>query len=251
MQQNTTDYIAKLAYTTTKDHWKKLVGLPVTVTAGAFAILGLLDKIGENTAPIISLMALIGLGLFVFMICFGTAVTKWTETIYKGKKTIDIEEGLRYGLTRFWGVIGTWLLTMLKTFLWALLLLIPGYYKGITYSFSIKISQLEKISGGNANRLSQMLVKNSGFLRTLGNIASIGIIIGLFFYIYLLASLLLGGVFTSANESIGIILMTILFSIGTAVSAVFMMIFKNYEYLLYKEENKTEFAEMLKKLKKV
>jgi len=202
------------------------------------------------------------LGLCVFFVSFGTAVSKWTESIYSGKKTINLKEGLRYGLSRFWGVIGTHILTTIKMFLWMLLLIIPGYYKAITYSFSTKISALEKISGGDANRLSEMLVKRSGFLRTLGNMMAISIILVIIIYIYMAISFLIGvslgamgDLGANIMESIAMTIVGITISglvgLGFLTMGVFMHVFKTYEYLIYKEENETEFAKMAKILKKV
>lgn len=246
MQQNTTDFIAKTAWDVTKTRWKELMGLPVAVVVGTFVVMGLLVQTGSTAAGLVAFV--LYLGLMVFFVAFSTAVAKWCSDLYSGAKELDIEGGLKYGLSRFWGVVGTSLLTFIKVVLWCLLLIIPGYYKGILYSKSIKVSQLEKISGGDANRISQKMVSSAGFMRTLGNMMAVGTVAMVFFYVYIFLAALVGGVFGLAHEVLGIIVMGALFGVGVVFLSTFMMVYNAYEYLIYRDENKTELTALMKTL---
>lgn len=246
MQQNTTDFIAQAAWDVTKTRWKELMALPLAVVAGIMIVMGLLLQTGAGAAMAVAIVLYIA--LMVFFVAFSTAVAKWCSDLYSGAKELDIEGGLKYGLSRFWGVIGTSILTAIKIVLWALLLIIPGYYKGIMYSKSIKVSQLEKISGGDANRISQKMVSSSGFMRTLGNMMAVGVVSTVIFYVYAALALLVGGLFSMASEVLGIVVMGLLFSAGMVVLATFMMVYNSYEYLIYRDENKVELTALMKTL---
>lgn len=246
MQQNTTDFIAKAAWETTKARWKEFMVLPLIVAAVTFGIMGFLASSGSG--PAFFVVFILYIGFMVFMVAFSTAVTKWCSDLYSGAKEIDIEGGLRYGLSRFWGVVGTSLLTGLKVMLWALLLIIPGYYKGLMYSKSIKISQLEKISGGDANRISQKMVSEAGPLRTLGNMTAVGFVAVLVFYIYLALSALVGGLFMMAHEGLGLLIIGLLGGAGMVTLMTFMMVYNAYEYLIFRDETKAAVAPVMKAL---
>ncbi len=246
MQQNTTDFIAKTAWDVTKTRWKEMMGLPVAVVAITFVVIGLLVQTGAGAAVAVAVVLYIA--LVVFGIAFTTAVSKWCSDLYSGAKELDIEGGLKYGLSRFWGVLGTSLLTGIKIALWSLLLLIPGYYKAITYSKSVHVSQLEKISGGDANRISQKMVLSSGFMRTLGNMTAVGTVASLFFSIYLALAALVGTLFFMASQTLGMILIAILLSAGVVVLTTFMLVYAAYEYLIFRDENKTELTALMKTL---
>lgn len=246
MQQNTTDFIAKTAWDVTKTRWKELMGLPLAVVAVTLVVMGLLVKTGAGAALAVAFVLYVA--MMVFFVAFSTAVAKWCSDLYAGAKELDIEGGLKYGLSRFWGVLGTSLLTGIKVVLWSLLLLIPGYYKGIMYSKSIKVSQLEKISGGDANRISQKMVSSSGFMRTLGNMMAVGVVATVIFYVYAALALIVGGVFGMASEILGMVIVALLCSAGMVVLATFIMVYNAYEYLIYRDENKTELNALMKTL---
>lgn len=237
MQQNTTDFIAKAAWDTTKSRWKEFMILPVIVVAVSFAVMGFLFNTGSGAAAVVA--GLLYIALMVFMVTFSTAITKWCSDLYSGAKEIDIEGGLRYGLSRFWGVVGTGLLTALKVMLWMLLLVIPGYYKGLMYSKSIKISQLEKISGGDANRISQKMVSEAGPLRTLGNMTAVGLVATLVFYIYFALVLLVGAILIMVHEGLGSVIAGALGAVGMVTFMTFMLVYNSYEYLIFRDETKT------------
>ena len=250
MQQNTTDYIARLAFNTTKTYWKEFMGLPAAVSIVFIVATILINRIGIN-GPVVALFVVMNIAFLVFTISFGTATVKWCEEIFNGKKEFSIEAGLRYGLSRFWGVVGTGLLTALKVFLWTLLLVLPGCYKGLLYSQSIKVSQLEGISLGDANRISQMLVSKSGILRTLGNMMAIGITTTLSLYLLLILALGIAALTSLINTTLGGIVMGILFAALMVAMMTFMKVFHSYQYLLYREENKADLANLTKVLKQI
>jgi len=239
-----------LAFETTKTYWKEFMGLPAAVSIAFIVATILISRIGMN-GPVVALFIVMYIAFIVFMISFGTAMAKWCEEIFGGKKEFSIEAGLRYGISRFWGVLGTILLTALKVFLWTLLLVLPGYYKGLLYSQSIKVSQLEGVSLGDANRISQMLVSKSGILRTLGNMMAIGITAMLGFYLLLLLAFGVAALMSLINSTLGAIVMGILFASLMVIMTTFMMVFRTYEYLLYREENKTDLANLTKVLKQM
>lgn len=246
MQQNTADSIAKSAWETTKTYWKEFIAFPIAVSIGLFLVMGLLTQV--NSGVMVILQFLLMISFIVFIVTFSTAVTKWCSEIYNGKKEIDIEDGLRYGLSRFWGVLGTSLLTTIKVTLWTYLLIIPGYYKGVMYMKSVKVSQLEKISGGDANRISQHLVRSSGFMRTMGNFMSVAIVAILFFLIYAGLSIGVGFGFTLVSEPLGFFIMVVLVVVGEMALLTFMNVFQTYEYLIYREENKASLTPFIKAL---
>ncbi len=246
MQQNTTDAIAKMAWNATMARWKEFMALPVVVTVIAFAIMGMTMQIESSFGLL--LFSLIYIALSVFFTVFSTALTKWCEELYNGAKEIDIEKGLRYGLSRFWGVLGTHLLTALKVVLWCFLLILPGYYKLLMYSKSVKISQLEKISGGDANRISEKMITEAGPMRSLGNIMAVIIVSELALLIYAGATILVASIFGMAHELFGVIIGGGLFAAGMIVFMSFVMVYSAYEYLVFRDETKTAVAPMMKVL---
>ena len=246
MQQNTTDFIAKTAWEITKARWKEFMVLPVVVVAVTFLVIGLLVSSGSSAA--LGVSALLYLALMVFFVSFSTAVTKWCSDLYSGAKELDVQGGLKYGLSRFWGVLGTGLLTALKIMLWAILLIIPGYYKGLMYSKSIKVSQLEKISGGDANRMSEKMVSGSGVMRTLGNMMAISVVSLLFFYIYLALDVVVGGLLSMVYQPLGLVVAGVLMAAGMVALMTFTMVYGAYEYLIFRDENKAELAALAKAL---
>lgn len=246
MQQNTTDFIAQTAWEVTKTRWKELMALPLAVVVVTFLVMGLLMSTGSIAALVVSLLLYLGLG--VFSVAFSTALTKWCSDLYAGAKELDIEGGLKYGLSRFWGVIGTGLLTGIKVILWCLLLVIPGYYKAVMYSKSIKVSQLEKISGGDANRISQKMVSSSGFMRTLGNMMAVGVVSTICFYIYLVLAFVVAALLGYVHEMIGMVIAGALVGAGVVALGTFMQVYSAYEYLIYRDENKAELTTLMKTL---
>lgn len=253
MQQNSTDLIAKTAWTVTLERWKEFMLLPAVVSvvfAAAVALSVNFTYAYGSQGTVGLVLFIIYIAYLVFVSCFYTAVSKWCSDLHAGKSVIDIEEGLRYGLSRFWGKLGTQLLTALKIALWSLLLIFPGLYKALMYSQSVKISQLEGISGGDANRLSEKLVGNAGILRTLGNFLAIQTVTMLAIYLYIaLIFPIVGGIISSGAETLAGIVGGVLFIGGMIFMMTFLVVFTDYQYLIYRDENKAEMAKMVKTLK--
>ncbi|QQR55253.1 hypothetical protein IPG41_01695 [Candidatus Peregrinibacteria bacterium] len=247
MQQNTTDFIAKMAWETTKTHWKDFMILPTAVGAMVCLLMCLVFLGGASPAK--SFIAfLLYIAWIVFLVAFAGALAKWCSDLYNGAKKLDIQEGLRYGLSRFWGTLGTSLLTAIKIVLWSLLLVIPGLYKAVMYSKSTRVSQLEKISGGDANRISQKMISSAGFMRTLGNYCAISLVSTLFFYLFALAAALVSGGFGLASETLGGIVFILALVVGGMVLNIFILVYGTYEYLIYRDENKAELTALMKTL---
>ena len=254
MSQNTTDLIAKLAWKTTRERWREFMVLPAVVTIIVFGAVGaLFYYIPLQGIPAVSIsLIVLYLAYIAFCIVFYNALAKWCADLYAGKKVIDIEDGFRYGLSRFWGVLGTGLLTMLKILLWSLLLLLPGIYKGVMYFHSIQVSQLEKISGGDANRMSQKMISKSGFLRTIGNLMAIYFVGMILFYIYFgLTFAVSAGFIAAGSEILSGLISVALFGAGAVFLKVYLLVFFNYQYLIYRDENKAALAILAKGLKKM
>ena len=159
-------------------------------------------------------------------------------------------------------MIGTGLLTGIKLFLWMLLLIVPGLYKALTYSQSVHISQYEKISGGDANRLSQTLVKEAGILRTLGNYMVLVFLMYLSFiilYLLILVWFIPTSFTISQDPSHTLPLVPVIAGFLAVLAAVvwyslvmiFMMCFGNFQYLIFREENKVAFQKAVKELKSI
>lgn len=263
MQKNSTDHIAQLSYNAVKTHWKLFLLIPLGVFGAAIALgflLGLASH--DSLKDLIVYLQFIWLALALFFMVYTTAVGKWCETLYAGKTDLDLKGSFSYGLSRLGGTLGTTLLTSLKVFLWTLLLIVPGFYKLLVYSQSIHISQFEKMSGGNANRLSKTLIKEAGPLRTIGNYMVLTILFYLsFIVLYLLAiSVYLPIYFNvsaqamNANPSIFIgasILIGVLFFIWYIFVLSFSMCFGHFQYLVFRDENKTIFQKAIKDLKSI
>lgn len=259
MQKNSTDYIAKQAWDMTKTHWQELMLLPILAGIIFMALQALniwifvgFEKFMDGSFVLGAAPGLISLILniaaFVFAIAYSTALLQWCEKVHEGKKDLDVMNGLRFGLGRFWATIWTMILTGIKIFLWLFLLIIPGLYKGVQYRFSIKVAQLEKVSGGDANRISQMLVMKSGFLRTIGNWQAVSTVATIALYIGLGLSVLLGGLFALIAPALGAIIFIVLIPAVSIFFLVFLVMFKNFHYLAFREENKTELANLKKAL---
>ncbi len=261
MIKNSADYLAKQAWDMTRQHWQELILLPVLVGIVFVGLQGFIswafigfEELAEGSFVVSPLVVILGLLIdvagFVFGVSYLAALLKWCEDVHKGKTELDVAEGLRYGLSRFWGTIGTSLLTWIKTMLWTFLLVLPGLYKFVMYSFSVKVSQLEKLSGSDANRISQMLITNSGFIRRIGNWYGIGIISTLIFYLALAVAALLTALFTLLAIPVGIIVGGILFTSIFIFFAVFNIMVNNFHYLAYREENAAELKKMKEALAK-
>jgi hypothetical protein len=267
MQKNTTDYIAKLSWDALRDHWKAFILIPlaplvIVVAAGLLTTLGFsMFGFGESLQELIALIQLVYFATLLFYLVYSTAAAQWCATLFSGKKELDIKGGLRYGLSRLGGVLGTSILTGLKCMLWFMLLILPGLYKGLTYSQSIHISQLEKISGGDANRLSKVLIREAGILRTLGNYMAL---IALFylgftaFYLAAFAVMVPFGLATAQNGTpeeagfgIALLFIGILAFAFYAGMMAFMMCFGNFQYLCFRDENKIAFQKAIKDLKAI
>ncbi|MBU0981078.1 hypothetical protein KKC94_00115 [Patescibacteria group bacterium] len=244
MQQNSTDLIAKSAWDATLKYWKEFIVLPFIVTVILCLIQFLVVmQMGENSKTTLAVSILITLTLTVFGIAFATAVLKWCADIFSGKKEIDVAEGIKYGLSRFWGVVGTSLLTTIKIFLWALLLILPGLYKAVQYSQSVKISQLEKLSGNKANLISQKLIMSVGFLRTLGNIMAIQTVVMVAIYVFIALIYLVGFLLIFIVPPTPVIIVLGIIVIGASLFAgTFLYVFTNFQYLYYRDEQKTLMA---------
>lgn len=250
MQENTTDHIAKMAWDYSKNQWQAFMALPVVVMVGSVLIQALLVGFMGNGLAIF-LTFLIMIAQVVFMVSFQAALLKWCDELYNGKKSIDIEAGLHYGLSRFWGSLGTGIITSIKVFLWSLLLILPGVYKGIQYSQSIKVSQLEKISGGDANRVSQKMVMGSGMLRTLGNVSAMSTVVQLGLYLLMAVVVLLAAITSLVSDGLAIIVAAALGSAGFIFAMTVFIVFFNFQYLAYRKENKTSIDNMVKALQKM
>ncbi len=252
MPQNTTDHIAKLAWNTTRERWREFMVLPTVVGLVFFGAIALITYLTptQNSSALILIFGLLYLAFLVFCVVFFNALAQWCADLYAGKKVLDIEEGLRYGLSRFWGTVGTGLFTFLKIFLWSLLLILPGLYKALMYSQSVQVSQLEKISGGDANRISQKMISEAGTLRTLGNFMSLWLVTTIVFYISFALILLFSLGFAKAGSEIlsGIITGGLTLVVMVFMN-VFLLVFCNYQYLVYRDENKAALTSLTKNLK--
>lgn len=242
MQANTTDFIAKLTWQHTKTQWKAFVASPI---AGLFA-LGLISMFFGWTSQWIGIVGgilgfLTGIASLVFMLSYGGATTKWCEELYKGASTLDIQAGYRYGLSRVLGSLGTAILMAIKIFLWTLLLVLPGYYKMIQYKHSVAISRLEKISGNKATRLSQKLVMEAGWLRTLGNMLSFSILWVLAFYAAMIPVALIGVAVGFIHPIAGMVAGGLVAWVLAIALIAFMANFNTFEFLVYRDENSKAF----------
>ncbi len=267
MQKNTTDYIAKLSWDALRDHWKAFVLIPLVPLAlmigiGGGASLGAsMFGFGKSLEAMFAIIQLVYLATVLFFLVYSTAAAQWCSTLFSGGKELDIKGGLRYGLSRLGGVLGTSILTGLKCMLWFMLLILPGLYKGLTYSQSIHISQLEKISGGDANRLSKVLIREAGILRTLGNYMALFALFYCGFIVFYVAAfaVFMPVVLTSAQNGspeeagfgIALLFIGILFFAFYAGMMAFMMCFGNFQYLVYRDENKVAFQKAIKNLKSI
>lgn len=251
MQQNTTDLIAKTAWDATKTYWKEFMLLPFSfgILVGLIELL-IINQISMGIGGFL-LVILLWIATLVFGLTFSTAILKWCNEIFSGKKSLDVKGGLQYGLSRFWGVLGTLLITGLKIFLWSLLLILPGLYKAVMYSQSIKISQLEQKSGSKANRMSTALIKEAGFLRTIGNLAAIKTVTLIIMYLLMLA--IMGLIFLFATVlQFPYMLVTVTGSVVLGAimlfAITFMFVFSNFQYLYYRDETKPMLTKMAKTL---
>jgi len=247
-QQNSTDLIAKMAWDTLKTQWEAFFLLPLLVMVGVNALNYFsLDLLGQQKTILISILMIIA--EVVFFGAFGTAMAKWCSELYSGKKEIDIASGLRFGLSRFFPLIWTWIVSFFKLCLWGMLFVLPGYYHVITYSQSFKITQLEGLSGGSTNRLSQLLVEESGFLRTLGNYSALLILNYLLFIPLILMGALTTILLTliTSPEQLEVLAQnmvfpfTVIISIGITAVTALTGTFGSYQYLIYRDENKKVF----------
>lgn len=244
MQANTTDYIAKLTWQHTKTQWKAFVLSPIL----GFIAFGLLSTLWVWLSQWIGIVGGIlsfvtSLASLVFAVSYSGALAKWCEDLHKGASTLDIQAGYRYGLSRFWGTIGTGILVMIKTFLWFLLLILPGYYKMVQYKHAMSITRLEKISGNKATQLSQKLVMEAGWLRTFGNLLSWKTITAIGLYIVGALALLIGAAFAWIHPMAGGVIGGAL--IGFVFIAFIALIanFNTFEFLVYRDENSKAFNE--------
>jgi|GEM_PF-2252736 len=244
-----TDDIVKMAYESCKTHWKEFIGFPILISLlfGLMfgAVFYLVFAISHLT---IGLLPFLYLLMIVFWITYLGAQVKWCEEIYKGRKNIDLQKGLSYGLSRFWGTLGTYLLTGIKILLWMLLLILPGYYKALMYSKSVHVSILEKKSGGDANRISEAIVKKAGPIRTLSNLFGVGILGEIILALVWLASLILSGVLSYMNDSLGIIISGIIMTISIAFILSLIFVYFHFEYLYFRDEAKKEVNKLKKAL---
>jgi hypothetical protein len=243
-----TDEIVKAAWNTSKDHWKEFILLPVIASAAFFMLVGVLGWALGPSSGSGSIFFLLSIAIGVFYVSYFGAQAKWCEELHKGAKSIDVQDGLKYGLSRFWGVIGTGLLTAVKTFLWLLLLVIPGYYKGLMYSKSIYVSILDKVSGGDANRISEAMIKKAGPIRAFSNLMGVSFL-GIFgMYLLVFVGFLIGAIFGMVHEVVGAVVIGLLGGGAYAFAMTVMMVYFHYEYLYFRDEAKTEVAALKKAL---
>lgn len=252
MQANTTDFIAKLAWQHTKTQWKVFIASPILGLLG-LGLLSILFTWLSHWIGIIGgiLSFLTGIASFLFMLSYGGATTKWCEELYKGATTLDIQAGYRYGLSRVLGSLGTAILMTIKIFLWTLLLVIPGYYKMVQYKHSIAISRLEKISGNKATQLSQKLVMEAGWLRTLGNMAAFGILWTLALYLALIPVFIIGWIFGLIHPIAGFVVGGFVAWVLFITLVAIMANFNTFEFLVYRDENSKAFNEAKNALAKL
>jgi hypothetical protein len=266
MQKNSTDYIALLSWEAVTTQWKAFLGmlvLPWAILIVLGVILGLTKASTGFMGSFQDWIAFIQLGYLaciLYFLVYGGATSKWCESLFAGQKNLSIKEGMRYGLSRLGGSLGTTLLTLVKCFLWLLLFFLPGIYKMFMYSMSIQISHLEKISGGDANRLSQKLIKEAGPLRTVGNYSALAFLFYLVFvglYIIGLLSIPAFAMMNQSEESIAVavpiigIILSVLFVVVMLGVTVFAVCFRNFQYLVYREENKAYFQKAIKELQSI
>jgi hypothetical protein len=259
MQKNSTDYIAKQAWNMTKTYWQELMLLPILAGIIFMALQALniwifvgFDRFMNGNFTLGAAPGLISfilnIAAFVFAIAYSAALLQWCEKVHGGGKDLDVMNGLRFGVGRFWATLWTMILTTIKIILWLFLLVIPGLYKGVQYRFSIKAAQLEKVSGGDANRISQMLVMNSGFLRTIGNWQAVSTVATIAFYIALGLSAVLGTLLALIAPALGAIVFIVLIPAVFIFFLIFLVMFKNFHYLAFREENQAELTKLKKAL---
>ena len=186
----------------------------------------------------------------IIMICYKNAAAFWCQNIHKGKK-FQFKKGLIYGKSRFWGVVWTTFISIIKVILWSLLLILPGIYKAIAYIHSIQVSQLEKISGSDANRVSQTFVRGSGMLRTIGNLFSISTVVIFATYILFAVVFLASFLLLSSNPVAAEIVTAVIISIISMISGMYLQIFMNFQYLIYRDENKSALTKMKRRFAKM
>ena len=244
-----TDEIVQAAWNASKTYWKEFVLLPIIVSVAFFLLLGLLSAtILSYSSGFSGIVLLLAIAAGIFAVSYYGAQVKWCEEIHNGAKTIDIQDGLKFGLSRFWGLVGTALLTGIKTFLWMLLLILPGYYKGIMYSKSTRVSILDGISGGDANRISEAIVKKAGPIRTFSNLMGVTTLGVVAMYLLIALALLFAGFFGVMNEYAGLIVGGVLGGGAYAFAITVITVYFHFEYLYYRDEAKAEVAALKKVL---
>lgn len=270
MQKNSTDDIALRAWNATRTHIPQFILFPILVTLVFGGLMGVNVSFGsQSTSALYPLISLgLGLGYFVFAISFWTALAKWSSELHSGAKQIHIGDGLRYGVSRFWGVLGTSLLTLIKVFFWSILLILPGVYKGMQYMHSTQVSQLDQISGGDANKLSKAVVMNAGILRAFSNLMGVyNLVYILSFFILFIPFMFIGaGVQASlitvntfspelllnpeigALTLLGLVLGTLAALAVFPLSITFFMVFINFHYIMLRDEQKIAFQAAKKAL---
>lgn len=241
-----TDEIALAAYNASKKYWKEFILLPLVVTIVVSLLIGVIITFSPSTIGTRSITLVLMIGLWIFWIAFFGAHVKWCEDIHKGKKSIDIQEGLKYGLSRFWGILGTAFLTMIKIMLWMILLILPGFYKGLMYSKSIHVSILDKISGGDANRISEAIIKKAGPIRSFSNLMGIGFLSSIAVYIVMALALLIGGIFGLVNDLAGGFMIILLYGAGVSFVTTVTYTYFHFEYLYFRDEAKSELSKLKK-----
>ncbi len=268
MQKNSTDDIAVRAWNATRKHWMEFILFPILVTI-VFGILQVINFALFMDAPSVAFIVMTALCLtyFVFTMSFFTALAKWSSELHKGAKKISIQDGLHYGLSRFWGVLGTCILTYIKIVLWTMLLVLPGIYKGTQYLHSIQVSQLDGVSGGEANKLSKAVIMNAGILRTFSNMLGIHNLVFILTYAaFVIPCIFLAvafpglfiadgidpNVFIGAQFGAIAFICAALFSLVMLVivplATTFMLIFINFHYIMLRDEQKTAFNKAKKAL---
>jgi hypothetical protein len=249
--QHTTDVIAKAAWQHLTKNWTilflaptLLCGVLAALFAASFILAANSEELGLAAVILTSVLSI------VTSITYLNASAKWCEELHK-KKKLKFKAGLKYGFSRFWGVLGTLILTIVKTILWTLLLILPGIYKSIMYMHSIQISQLEKISGGDANALSEAMIAKAGPLRTLGNFQAIQTVVTIL--VYVVMAIIIGISFASAIQYplAGSLIGGLLGAATFGFMIAYLNTFINFQYLYYRDESKSLITKMKRQFKKM
>jgi hypothetical protein len=253
MTQNTTDFIAQKAFEATKTNWKLFVLFPILLSLTPLVPIFLMEQtqlLKADSLNIILISAVLLIAYLVVFAIFKTAVTFWCQAIHKGKK-VKFKDGMAYGKSRFWGVLWTGFITIVKIILWSLLLVLPGIYKTLMYIHSLHASRLEKLSGSDANQISQTLVRGSGTLRTMGNMMSVFTVVILSTYILFAVVFVATYLLMTSNPVAAEIVSAVIISFISMTAGMYLEVFMNFQYLYYRDENKNALSKLKRRFAKL